>query len=67
MKFSFRKGKWVVGFKFWQLECEIEKVDGYYYISLENNDKNLVMRTDDLEYTFRKLNEAYEKRYIGRV
>ena len=56
-----------MGFKFWQLECEIEKVDGYYYISLENNDKNLVMRTDDLEYTFRKLNEAYEKRYIGCI
>ena len=26
--------------------------------------KNLVMRTDDLEYTFRKLNEAYRNNFV---
>ncbi len=65
MKFSFRKGKWVVGFKSWQAECEIEKIGIFYQIGLQHNGQNLILRTDDLEATFRRLNEAYEKRYCN--
>lgn len=61
MKLSYKKGKWIVSIMDKVFVCEIVKVDEKFYVTFEKDGKKITIRTNNLDYTFKAIEDIVGK------